>query len=396
MSAAGLSRAGLDRLQAVLAATVERGDAPGLVALVHRRGETHVVALGAMAADGDAPMRRDAIFRIASMTKPIAAAAAMILVEEGRLYLDEPVDELLPELANRAVLRSIDAELDDTVPAERPITLRDLLTFRPGFGVVLLPPGSTPFQRAVDAAHLGAGPDAPEADADTWMKRLGALPLAHQPGTAFMYHIPADVLAVLIGRAAGQRFDDFLRDRLFEPLGMADTGFVVPAANADRVPARYETDGETGATVRRDDPRPSDRPPVFPSGGTGLFSTADDYLAFCRMLLDKGRHAGGRILSRPAVELMTTDHLTAEQKAGNEILLGSGGWGFGMAVETCRDQLYTSPGRFGWNGGLGTTAYSDPAEDLVGILLTQRAMTSPRPTRVMVDFWTAAYAAIDD
>jgi CubicO group peptidase (beta-lactamase class C family) len=391
-----LSRTGLDRLGTVLAAAIERGDTPGLVALVHRRGETHVIALGAMEADGGAPMRRDAIFRIASMTKPISAAAAMILVEEGRLRLDEPVDGLLPELANRRVLRRIDAELDDTVPAERPITLRDLLTFTAGFGMVLLPAGSTPIQRAIDEAKVGPGPDTPEADEDVWMKRLGALPLVHQPGAAFMYHTAAEVLGVLIGRAAGQHFDDFARERLFEPLGMADTGFVVPPEKAGRVPGRYETDWGSGATVRRDDPRPWDRPPAFPSGGTGLWSTADDYLAFCRMLLDKGRHPGGRILSRPAVELMTTDQLTPQQKAGGEILLGSGGWGFGMAVDTRRDQLYSSPGRFGWNGGLGTTAYSDPAEDLVGILLTNRAATSPRPPRVVVDFWTAAYAAIND
>jgi CubicO group peptidase (beta-lactamase class C family) len=400
MSHGGLSPAGLDRFRAVLAAAVGRGEVPGLVALVHRRGETHVAALGTMAAGGDAPMRRDTIFRIASLTKPITAAAAMILVEECRLRLDDPVDDLLPELADRRVLRSVDGPLDDTVPAERSITVRDLLTFRLGIGAVFAPPGSLPIQRAMAETGVDRGPDGPSCGPDEWIKRLGALPLIHQPGTRWMYHTGADVLGVLIARAADRPFDEFLRERVFEPLGMTDTGFHLPAAKLDRIPVSYTTDPDSGALVSRDGPREGawDRPPVFASGGGGpsLLSTADDYLAFCRMLLNNGRHDGGRILSRPAVELMTTDHLTPAQKAGNEVFLGSGGWGFGVAVDARRDDLATKSGRFGWTGGLGTTAYTDPAEDMVGVLLTQRAMTSPRPPRVFQDFWTAAYAAIDD
>ena len=398
MSGGGLSRAGLDRLHAVLAAAVERGDAPGLVAVVHRRGETHVVTLGTMAAGGDDPMRRDAIFRISSMTKPVTAVAAMILVEEGRLYLDEPLDDLLPELADLRVVRSIDAALDDTVPAERPITLRDLLTSRLGSGLMFSPPDDCPLQRAMGEAGLTPGPDNPDMSPDEWIKRLGALPLAHQPGTVFTYHTPIEVLSVLIARAAGRPFDEFLRERIFEPLGMVDTGYRVPTADLGRMPVQYVPDWQTGATIRRAEPRDGswDRPPAFPSGGTGLCSTADDYLAFCRMLLDRGRYAGGRILSRPAVELMTTDHLTPGQKAGSEILLGSSGWGFGLAVDTRRDQVFTNPGRFGWSGGMGTSAYVDPAEGLVGVLMTQQAFSSPQPSRVVTDFWTAAYSAIDD
>jgi CubicO group peptidase (beta-lactamase class C family) len=400
LTGGGLSPRGLERMRAVMAGAVERGEVPGLVALVHRRGETHVVTAGTTAVDGDVSVRRDTIFRIASLTKPITAVAAMILVEECLLRLDDPVDHLLPELADRRVLRSVDGPLDDTVPAEQPVTVRDLLTFRLGLGTIFAPPGTYPIQRALAETGIDRGPDGPPYAPDEWIKRLGALPLAHQPGAAWMYHTSADVLGVLIARAVGRPLDAFLRERIFEPLGMADTGFHLAAEKLDRMAVSYRSDPATGAIVRRDDPRDGawDRPPVFPSGagGPGLITTADDYLAFCRMLLNRGRYDGGRILSRPAVELMTTDHLTPAQKAGNEIFLGSGGWGFGVAVDSRRDDLATRPGRFGWSGGLGTTAYTDPAEELIGVLLTQRAMSSPRQPRVFQDFWTTAYAAIDD
>jgi CubicO group peptidase (beta-lactamase class C family) len=400
LTGGGLSPKGLDRMRAVMAGAVSRGEVPGLVALVHRRGETHVFPVGTTAVDGDVPVRRDTIFRMASLTKPITAVAAMILVEECRLRLDDPVDDLLPELADRRVLRSVDGPLDDTVPAERPVTVRDLLTFRLGLGAIFAPRGTYPIQRALAETGVDRGPDGPPHEPDEWIKRLGALPLVHQPGAAWMYHTSADVLGVLIARAAGLPFEDFLRERVLAPLGMNDTGFHLATDKLDRMAVSYQTDPETGAIVRRHDPRDGawDRPPVFASGGgvPSLLSTAGDYLAFCRMMLDKGRYDGGRILSRPSVELMTTDHLTPAQKAGNEIFLGSGGWGFGVAVGSRRDDLATRPGRFGWTGGLGTTAYTDPAEDLVGVLLTQCAMASPQHPRVFQDFWTTAYAAIDD
>lgn len=401
MGQSGLSPAGLDRMRAVMGGAVERGDVAGLVGLVHRRGESHVVVTGSLEAGGDVPMRRDTIFRIASLTKQVTAVAAMILVEECVLRLDEPVDDLLPELAGRRVLRRPGGPLDDTVPAERPITLRDLLTFRMGLGAVMAAPGTYPIQRAMEEAGVGAGPDGPGFGVDEWMERLGALPLAHQPGAAWMYHTSADVLGVLIARASATSLPAFFRERIFEPLGMADTGFHVPAGSLGRVAAAHVLDPDTGVLGPRPEPpgRAWDRPPAFPSGagGPGLFSTVDDYLAVCRMLLDKGRHDGGRILSRASVEVMTVDHLTPEQKAGNEIFFGSGGgWGFGVGVEGRREDLATRPGRFGWTGGLGTTAATDPSEDLVGVLFTQTALPSPTLPRVFQDFWTTAYAAIDD
>jgi CubicO group peptidase (beta-lactamase class C family) len=383
----------------VMAGYVERGQVPGIVTLVSRRGEVHVDAIGMKAVGGSDPMRRDTIFRIASMTKPITAAAAMILVEECRLRLDEPVDRLLPELAGRRVLKQLDGPLDDTVPAIRPITLRDLLTFRLGIGAVMAPPGLYPIQKAMAEAGLAPGPNPPPHSPDEWMKRLGSLPLIHQPGEMWMYHTGSDILGVLIARAAGQTLEEFFRERIFEPLGMKDTGFHVPAEKLDRLPPSYMANPVTGALAVHDEPGSSQwgSPPLFPSGGGGLVSTIDDYLAFCRMMLNKGAHGCERILSRPSVELMTADHLTPEQKAGARIFFGdNSGWGFGVGVNTRRDNLAGVPGRFGWDGGIGTSGYSDPKEDMVGILMTQRLMESPDPPGVFLDFWTSAYQAVND
>ena len=401
MSSAGLSNARLAHMHDVMAGHVDRGDLPGLVTLVSRRGEAHVAAIGMMAIGGSDPMRRDTIFRIASMTKPITGAATMILVEECKLRLDEPVDGLLPELADRKVLKRIDAPLGDTVPAKRSITVRDLLTFRMGFGSVMAPPGTYPIQKAMSDLQIGGdGPPNPSKTPtpDEWIRRLGTLPLMYQPGERWLYHTGSDVLGVLIARVAGQPLETFLRERIFDPLGMKDTGFSVPAEKLDRLPGCYRRNPDTGTLDVYDDAGDSQwsRPPPLPSGGGGLVSTVDDYLAFCQMMLDKGRCGHERILSRPSVELMTTDHLTPDEKAGAEIFFGeTKGWGFGVAVTTRRDNLW-AVGRFGWDGGLGTSGYSDPAEEMVGILMTQRLMESPQPPRVFVDFWTSAYQAIDD
>jgi CubicO group peptidase (beta-lactamase class C family) len=401
MSSGGLSRARLGRLHDAMAGYVERGQVPGIVTLIRWRGEVHVEAIGTKALGGGDPMRRDTIFRIASMTKPITAVATMILVEECKLRLDEPVDRLLPELANRKVLKRLDGSLDETEPANRPITVRDLLTFRMGLGIVMAPPGTYPIQKAMDDQLLGQGPPAPLTPPapDEWIRRLGTLPLMHQPGEKWMYHTGSDVLGVLIARASGQALESFLRERLFEPLGMKDTGFSVPATQVDRLATAYWTNAKTGALELYDEAKGGQwsRPPAFPSGGGGLVSTVDDYLAFGQMMLGKGKHGTARILSRPSVELMTTDHLTPEQKADVGVFLGdSRGWGFGVAVVTRRDDVAGSVGRFGWDGGLGTSSTSDPREDMVGILMTQAAWTSPSPPGVYLDFWTSAYQAIDD
>src|SRR5678815_1210073 len=212
-----------------MASHIERGTVPGLVMAVRRGSDLHVEAIGAMASGSSRPMTRHTIFRIASMTKPVTAVAALILVEEGRLRLDESVDRLLPELADRRVLRRPDGPLDDTVPAVRPITVDDLFTFRMGIGVAFGPGASSPLQVALrEQGVMTALPNPPSPHApDEWMRRLGALPLAHQPGERWMYHLGSDVLGVLVARASGRSFEEFLRERIFDPLGMNDTAFHV-------------------------------------------------------------------------------------------------------------------------------------------------------------------------
>ena len=395
----GLSEARLGRMHDVMHGYLERNVVPGLVTLVSRRGEVCADAIGTKALGGSEPMRRDTIFRIGSMTKPVTAVAAMILVEECALRLDEPVDGLLPELTDRKVLRTIDSALDDTVPANRPITLRDILTLRLGIGAIMAPPEQYPIQRAMDAAELTPGFERPSLSSDEWMKRLGVLPLVHHPGERWMYDTGSDVLGVLISRATDQPLEFFFRERIFEPLGMEDTGFYVPAGKLDRLANCYSTNPESGALELFDDARESDwrYPPIFESGSGGLVSTADDYLAFCQMMLNNGKRGDERILSRPSVELMITDQLTPVQKSEANMFFGdNSGWGFGMGVITGRDGLSPTPGTFGWAGGYGTSGYSDPGEDMVVILMTQRLTDSPVSARLFNDSWTLAYHAIDD
>jgi len=397
----GLSKARLTRMREVMSGHIASGRLPGLVTLVSRRGETHVEAIGAQAFGGSDPMRRDTIFRIASITKPITAAAAMILVEEAKLRLDDPVDPLLPELANRKVLKRIDSPLEDTVPATRAITLRDLLTFRLGIGAVMVFPSRYPIQKAMEEAGVAPSANLATHAPDELMKRYGGLPLAHHPGEKWMYNSGSDILGVLISRVAGKTLAAFLRERIFAPLGMKDTAFGVPEAKLGRLATCYQTDCATGKAVVFDEARGGRfaRSPVLESGAGGLVSTVDDFLAFGRMMLAKGRHGRERILSRLSVELMTTDHITTEQKAASEFFPNfwdNRGWGFGVAIITRRDDLARTVGTFGWDGGYGTSWYADPREDMTGILMTQRVWDSPGEPAVYRDFSTSAYQAIDD
>src|SRR6266700_8169801 len=345
-----LSKARLGRMHDVMTGYVERGEVPGLVTLVSRRGEVHFDAIGAKAYEGSDPIRRDTIFRISSMTKPITAVATMILMEECKIRLDEPVDRLLPELAGRQVLKHLDGPLDDTVLANRPITVRDLLTFRMGFGQMMAPPDAYPILKIANEQQIGMGPPSPSVlpAPDEWMRRLGQLPLMHQPGERWMYNTGSDVLGVLIARASGQPLEAFLRERIFEPLGMKDTGFSVPSHKLDRLATSYWTNFVSGKIEVYDDAKGSQwsRPPAFPSGAGGLVSTIDDYLAFGQMMLNQGKHGSERILSRLSVETMTTDQLTPEHKALSGLVAGysdSHGWGFGMSVVTKRDDVSAVP-----------------------------------------------------
>ncbi len=403
MSTAGLSTSRLDRMHTVLAGYVERGELPGLVSLVSRRGEVHVDVIGAQAFSTNDPMGRDSIFRISSMSKPITAAATMILLEECRLRLDDPIDHWLPELANRQVLKRLDAPIDDTVPANRPLTTRDLLTFTMGFGQMMALPDAYPILQAANDQQIGMGPPGPATQPapDEWLRRLGQLPLMYQPGERWMYNTGSDVLSVLISRVSGQPLETFLRERIFDPLDMKDTSFSVPPTSLSRFTPNYSNDPITGELTLFDAVENSQwsKPPAFPSGAGGLVSTIDDYYAFGQMMLSFGKYKNQRILSRPSVETMTTDHLTPQQKAISGLNPGdfdAVGWGFGVSMVTRRDDIASVPGRYGWEGGLGTSWHTDPKEDMVTILLTPLAWSSPNASNIFRDFWTLSYQAIDD
>ncbi|MGI8510135.1 MAG: serine hydrolase domain-containing protein, partial [Gemmatimonadaceae bacterium] len=289
----------------------------------------------------------------------------------------------------------------DTVPATRAITLRDLLTYRMGFGSVMAMPDTYPIQKLIREYRIGGGgPSLPSQAPGTeeWLQKLGSLPLLAQPGERWMYNVSGDVLGALIARVSGQSLGTFMRERIFDPLGMKDAAFHVPPEKLHRLPECYFFNHQTNTLDVFDDVANSAwrSEPLFESGAGGLVSTIDDYLAFSRMMLNKGRYDREQILSRATVELMTSDQLTPEQRAGSEIFFGThSSWGLGMAVAIRRNEIFQTPGRFGWDGGFGTSAYTDPAEGMIGILFTQRMMDSPEPPKVFTDFWTLAYGAME-
>jgi CubicO group peptidase (beta-lactamase class C family) len=380
-------------LRQALSPYVERGDNPGIVAAVVRDGREQYEVLGVTSAGGTQPVLRDTIFRIASLSKPVTAVATMLLVEEGKLQLDESVERLLPELSQRKVLKSLASPLDDVVPARRAITVRDLLSFRMGFGILLAAPGTYPIQKATDDLKLGQGMPAPAAvpAPDEWLKRFATLPLMHQPGEKWMYNTGADLLGILVARAAGTPFDAFLRERVFAPLGMHDTDFSVPAAKLSRFVPSYLVDPKTNGLTPYDAVEGQwSRPPAFPSGAAGLVSTVPDFMRFGQMMLGQGTLGTVRLLAPASVKQMTTDALTPENKAFGGLVPGyfdRHGWGFCMSVTTVKDELGRSPGSYGWDGGLGTSWYADPATNTTAALFTQRAWSEPAPPPAFRDFW---------
>ena len=408
----GFSSARLDRMRATMRRHLGQNRLPGFVSLVYHRGQEYVDAVGSFAFDSEVPMKRNTIFRLASMTKPVTAVGAMILVEECRIRLDDPIDNWLPELKDRKVLRTLDSPLDDTIPVKRRITLRDLLTFQSGYGEIGFLAPTSPLMKAMFEAQLPLSTWPVAINPDEFMKRLGDLPLAHQPGERWLYHMGAEILGVLIARVSGTSLASFLRERIFEPLGMIDTGFHVPETKLDRLPTCYGTnfpmvdvpsspDAIGPNLIVLDEARSGNflRPPIFESGGGGLVSTADDLLAFGKMMLYNGVYNGERILSRPSIELMTTDHISPEQKAASPFFdnfWDTRGWGFGLSIVTKRHDLADVPGRFGWDGAFGTSWYVDPKEELIGILLVQRRPDTLAISPVTLDFWTSAYQLIND
>jgi CubicO group peptidase (beta-lactamase class C family) len=385
-SADGFDSEGLARIDEIVANAVDLGEVPGVVAAVARGGTVHVATAGSMAVGG-APMRRDTLFRIASITKPMTAATVLSFVDYGLLDLEEPAQRWLPELADRTVLRRPDGPLEDTVPAQHPITVRELLAFTWGFGMqgaMFMAPEPWPiFTATLDRELATFGPPQPGSmpDPDTWLARLGELPLLAQPGDRWLYQTGSQVLGVLVSRLAGAPFDEVLRERVLGPLGMDNTGF--HTADTSRLATAYENrDGRLEVSDAPDGQW--SRPPAFPDGSGGLVSCVDDVVAFGRMLL----RGGGDVLTRATVAEMTRDQLTPTQR-GNVwpgfSLLDERGWGYGVSV--------LEDGRYSWDGGLGTAWSNVPSQDLTVVVLTQRAADETGLPAVCSDVLTAARAA---
>jgi CubicO group peptidase (beta-lactamase class C family) len=404
----GFSQERLSRLSNALEGYVERGEFAGIVTLIHRHGElAQVDTIGWQDQEARLPMQRDTIVRIASMTKPITAVAALTLVEEGKIRLFDPVEKWLPELANRMVMRDPNGALDDVYPSPRSITLHDLLTYRPGlgWGKSSLGPGLL----ALTAAPIADALQIPNTEClapDAWMARIGEFPLAYEPGARWLYHTASDILGVLLARITGKPLERVLRERVFEPLGMVDTSFVVPHEKRSRLSVLYGPAPQGGLAVQDHSQTTGwAEPPIFASGGAGLVSTADDYLRFGRMLLGKGDVNGVHILLRKTVETITTDYLTPEQHTHATFAFSTNemwarrGFGYGVQVLTKQTGSGPSVGSISWPGGLGTAWYVDPQEDLVAIILLQfqnAIVGADWRSKIGEDFLTLTYQAIND
>jgi CubicO group peptidase (beta-lactamase class C family) len=372
-------------LNGLLEKYVSDGALPGAVGLVAGPGRTEVAAVGS-ASLGGAPMARDSIFRIASVTKPITAASVMMLVDDGQIALDDPVRQWLPELAEPVVVRTPASAVDDVVPAARPITVSDLLSSTAGYGFAsdfTLPA----VQRLFSVQKDGREPRS-FLPPDEWMTELARIPLLYQPGEGWLYDTCSTLQGVLVARVSGQPLPDFMAERVFEPLDMASSGFDVPPGQRHRFTSSYRT-GPGGGLELADGPDGQwSSPPPFPLGNGGLVGTAGDWLAFGRMLLSGGVSASGRrLLSADSVRLMTTDHTTAAQREIGALFLEGQGWGFGGSVDVAAVDPWNVPGRYGWVGGTGTSAHITPSTATVAVLFTQVAADSPVPPDWMRDFW---------
>jgi CubicO group peptidase (beta-lactamase class C family) len=384
----------LRRMRDVARSHVDSGEAPGYVALVERRGEVVVDVVGHVSFGG-APLREDAIFRLSSMTKPVTAVATLLLCEECVIRLDDPVAMYVPELANRRALIDPTGPLDQTVPAHREITVRDLLAFTWGFGADF---GDSPIARRARELNVATGPPAPQSTLheDDYMRRLGTLPLMSQPGDRWLYNTGSDVLGVLLSRVTGSSFASVLHDRVLAPLGMKDTAFSVPPRDVGRLVTSYTRDPLTREFSVYDEPDGQwATPPPFCSGGAGLVGTAADYLSFARML----RAGGAPLLSRSSVAVMTTNQLTDVQRARSGLLPGAFdtlGWGYGVSVVVRQEHPAAPVGQYGWSGGLGTYWCNDPVNDMTIIVMTNASFTSPKVPPILADYRTGVYASLAD
>jgi CubicO group peptidase (beta-lactamase class C family) len=380
MSVAGLDVAGI---WDVLDGQVAAGRMPGYAAAVRIGGETAVRTGGHLATGPDsAPVREDTLFRIASIAKPMGGALTLSLVQDGVLGLDDPIARWLPEAANARVLAAPGAPLDQTVAAVRPVTVRHLLAGTSGWGVTA---ADSPIRAAMQERGVHPGPLPPRLSPDEFAARLTAIPLAFQPGEGWSYDSGVDLLGVLLARAAGKPLSDLMAQRITGPLGMADTSFWT--AQTGRLATAY-LPGPDGLRVPDPPAGAFAAPPPFEKLSGGLVSTVADVLRFYTAMADDG----APILDPRSTALLTADALTPEQRRQAEPFIGPGtSWGLGTGVDLAAAQPWMSPGRWGWSGGSGTTAYVDPVRDTVSVLLTQRAMTGPDDG--FEYFWTAVAGA---
>jgi CubicO group peptidase (beta-lactamase class C family) len=410
---AGMSKAGFDRLESHLTRKyIDAGRFPGTQVLVYRRGKiVHSAVQGFADVERRAPMKQDTIFRIYSMTKPLTSVAFMMLVEEGRVALDEPVHKYIPEWKNLGVFQAGTAPAFLTKPPSRPMLIIDLLRHTSGL--------TYGFQQRsnVDAAYreMKIGELVKARTLQSMVEDLAKLPLEFSPGEAWNYSVAADVLGYLIGKISGKPFEQFLRERILDPLGMIDTDFHVPAAKAHRFAACYSADPQGGMTFHaaeragnltlQDDPTKSPflAPPSFISGGGGLCSTASDYLTFCRALLNRGELGGVRLIGPKTLALMTSNHLPGgcDLPAISRSLFSEAtysGIGFGLGFSVTMNPALTmipgSAGEYSWGGAATTSFWIDPAEELIAIFMTQVLPSSAYPLRR--ELRTMVYAAITD
>lgn len=358
----GFSKKRLGRLDAMLHRYVDDGKLPGVLTLVMRHGQiAYCHACGMMDIERQRRPEIDTLYRIYSMTKPIVSVAALMLYEEGRFYLDEPISEYIPAFKDTRVY-NMGA---DPLPLERPITFHHIFTHTAGLSYDWLQ--SSP----VDRLYMDADVRNRDVPLREWVKKIAGLPLVTQPGTKWRYSMATDVLGALVETLSGMRLDDFLRTRIFEPLGMVDTDFYAPPEKADRLAELYGT----GLWVIGDNAPDYTQQPVWMSGGGGLVSTTADYLRFCQMLLNKGELDGTRLLGRKTVEYMTSNHLPADLLPMAVDAKPDPGYGFGLGVNVMLDPTaagrLASVGEFGWGGAAYTHFWIDPLEDLIAIMMTQ-------------------------
>jgi CubicO group peptidase (beta-lactamase class C family) len=379
VNVSGFSRDGLAKIAPAMQGVVDQGLLSGIVTLLWRNGEVAQVTTNGMRdIERKAPMQRDTIFRIASMTKPVTTVAALMLMDEGKLRLDDPITKWAPEFANMVVLKDPQGPLDQTYPAPRDITIEDLMTHRSGlaYGFTSVGPIAHAHQKALGDVLNS------DMDPDVWMKALGELPLSYPPGERFHYSHSTDVLGYIVGRIAGKTFRETLIERIFEPLGMVDTDFWVPSEKADRAAVVYRIKADEGGGLEPVAFKTYTAPPAFTGGGGGLLSTADDYLKFARMLLGKGEVDGVRLLRPETVEMMTANRLTDAQRAipfmGLPFWIGQG-FGLGLSVITDIDKQSWmgagTNGAFSWPGAFGTWWRDDPQENMVMIYLIQNSIS---------------------